>query len=171
MADTISGFAISWNRPAIIAGVFEERFARGAFDKHLAQNPDVAALWAHDPSRPLGRVSNGRLKLRSDAIGLYYSLEPDPDAPLGQEALATVGNGTVTEVSVSFTPVVEEWTDDGDIPKRLITEAKLFEISLVLWGAYGSGTSAQISRASSNNTAAQRRIAARREATRARGML
>ncbi|MEY9384153.1 HK97 family phage prohead protease [Bradyrhizobium japonicum] len=168
MAETISGFAISWNRPAIIAGLFEERFARGAFDKHLAQNPDVAALWAHDPSRPLARVSNGTLKLRSDSIGLYYSLTPNPDAPLGQEALATVGNGTVTEVSVSFTPIYEEWDDGGDIPRRLITEAKLFEISLVLWGAYGSDTSAQISRASSNSMAAKRRI---EMAQRKRGIL
>ena len=168
MAETISGYAISWNRPAIIAGLFEERFARGAFDKHLAKNPNVAALWSHDPSRPLGKISNGTLSLRSDNIGLYYSLTPNPDAPLGQEALATVGNGTVNEVSVSFTPVVEEWDDGGDIPKRLITEAKLYEISLVLWGAYGKDTSAQISRASSNSESALRRI---REAQRKRGIL
>ncbi|MCK1619575.1 HK97 family phage prohead protease [Bradyrhizobium sp. 159] len=168
MAETISGFAIAWNRPAIIAGLFEERFAKGAFDKHLAQNPDVAALWAHDQSRPLGRISNGTLKLRSNNIGLYYSLEPNPEAPLGQEALATVGNGTVTEVSVSFTPVVEEWDDSGDIPRRLITEAKLYEISLVLWGAYGKDTSAQLSRARTNSQAARRRIEA---AQRRRGIL
>lgn len=168
MAETISGFAISWGQPAVIAGLFEEKFARGAFDKHLAQNPDVAALWAHDPSRPLGRISNRTLSLRSTNAGLYYELTPNPEAPLGQEALATVGNGTVTEVSVSFTPVVEEWDDSGDIPKRLITEAKLYEISLVLWGAYGKDTSAQISRASSNSQAARRRIEAK---MRARGML
>lgn len=168
MADKISGWALQWGQPAIIAGLFEERFARGAFDKHLAQNPDVAALWAHDQSRPLGRVSNGTLQLRSDNAGLFYSLTPNPDAPLGQEALATVGNGTVNEVSVSFTPVVEQWDDSGDIPKRLITEAKLFEISLVLWGAYGKDTSAQISRATTNHQAAKRRIEA---AQRARGIL
>lgn len=168
MAETISGFAISWNRPAIIAGLFEERFARGAFDKHLAQNPDVAALWSHDAGRPLGRISNRTLSLRSTHIGLYYSLEPNPDAPLGQEALVTVGNGTVNEVSVSFTPVVEEWDDSGDVRKRLITEAKLYEISLVLWGAYGKDTSAQISRASSNNSAARQRIEAK---MRSRGIL
>ncbi|MCA1402448.1 HK97 family phage prohead protease [Bradyrhizobium sp. BRP56] len=71
-------------------------------------------------------------------------------------------------MSVSFTPLVEEWDDGGDIPKRLITEAKLFEISLVLWGAYGKDTSAQISRASSNNQAARRRVEAK---MRARGIL
>ena len=113
-------------------------------------------------------MSNGTLSLRSDNVGLYYSLTPDPAAPLGQEALATVGNGTVNEVSVSFTPVVEEWDDSGDMPKRLITEAKLYEISLVLWGAYGKDTSAQISRAMSNNAAARRRIEA---AQRKRGLL
>lgn len=151
-----------------IRHLFEERFARGAFDKHLAQNPDVAALWSHDAGRPLGRISNRTLSLRSTDIGLYYSLEPNPDAPLGQEALVTVGNGTVNEVSVSFTPVVEEWDDSGDVRKRLITEAKLYEISLVLWGAYGKDTSAQISRASSNNSAARQRIEAK---MRSRGIL
>lgn len=58
----ITGYAISWNQPAIIAGAFEERFARGAFDSHLQEDPDVAALWAHDVSRPLARVGNGTLK-------------------------------------------------------------------------------------------------------------
>ncbi|MGM4954354.1 HK97 family phage prohead protease [Bradyrhizobium barranii] len=94
-----------------------------------------------------GRVSKGTLSLRSDNIGLYYSLTPTSNAPLGQEALATIGNGTVTEVSVSFTPIVEEWDDSGAVPRRLITEARLYEISLVIWRAYGDASSAHISRA------------------------
>jgi uncharacterized protein len=46
----ITGWANQWNQPAIIAGAFEERFARGAFDAHLREKPDVAALWSHDPA-------------------------------------------------------------------------------------------------------------------------
>jgi uncharacterized protein len=142
----ISGYAIQWNQPAIIGGgVFEERFARGAFDKSLVEHP-VAALWAHDPSRPLGRTGNGSLTLRSDNIGLWYSLTPNPESPMGQEAIATVGAGTVDEVSVSFSSTVEEWDDRYDLPRRLITEARLHEVSLVLWGAYGKATSASLSR-------------------------
>ena len=168
MADkVISGWAIQWNQPAVIAGAFEERFARGAFDAHLRENPDVAALWAHDPSRPLGRVSNGTLKLRSTPAGLWYELVPNPDAPLGREALAMVGSETVTEVSVSFAPEVEEWDDTGDLPKRLITQARLYEVSLVIWGAYGKATSAAL-RGGSNAEAAARRM---REKMRKRGML
>lgn len=163
---TITGWAIQWNQPAIIAGAFEERFARGAFDSHLREKPDVAALWAHDPSRPLARISNGTLTLRSDNAGLWYSITPNTESPLGQEALAMVGSDTVNEVSVSFAPEIEEWSDDGDLPKRLITQARLYEVSLVLWGAYGKATSAGL-RSDNAAAAAQRRM---REKMRKRGI-
>jgi HK97 family phage prohead protease len=163
MADKITGYAIQWNRPAIIAGAFEERFARGAFDKSLRDNPDVVALWAHDSSRPLGRVSNGTLELRADSVGLSYALTPNPDAPMGQEALATVGRADVGQVSVGFSSLVEEWDDNGDLPKRLITEARLHEISLVVWGAYGDDTSASVARANAANAARRRAEAAMRK--------
>jgi len=167
VADSISGYAIQWNQPAVIAGLFEECFARGAFDASLRANPDVVALWAHDSSRPLGRIENGTLTLRSDNIGLWYSLTPNPNSPMGQEALATVGNGTVDEVSVGFISDTEEWDDTADLPRRLITQATLREISLVLWGAYGDSTSASVNRVKPNNPHATRAEAAMR----ARGIL
>jgi HK97 family phage prohead protease len=128
----------------VIGGLFEERFARGAFDQSLRDHPDVAVLWAHDPSRPLARASNNTLSLRADRIGLFYSFTPNEKSPLGQEALATIGSGTVNEVSVGFSAVEEEWDDSGPLPKRLITKAFLGEISMVLWGAYGKDTSAAL---------------------------
>ncbi|AEH77524.1 prophage LambdaBa04, prohead protease, putative [Sinorhizobium meliloti SM11] len=154
----ISGYAIQWNQPAVIAGLFEERFARGAFNQSLLDHPDVAILWGHDATRPLGRVANKTLTLRSDNIGLWYSFSPNEQSPLGQEALATVAAGTVNEVSVGFASQIEEWDDSGDLPRRLITQARLFEISLVLWGAYGKATSAELVRAE-NKAAAIRRKA------------
>lgn len=176
MADFISGYAIQWNQPAVIANAFEERFAKGAFDRSLREHPDVVALWAHDASRPLARVSNRSLTLKSDSIGLWYSLTPNPESPIGQEALATVGVGTVNEVSVSFSSVMEEWTETDDLPHRLITEARLHEISLVTWGAYGKATSAALSRSTverqspaTNSLAASRRRA--EAAMRLRGIL
>ena len=141
----VSGYAIQWGQPAIIAGLFEERFARGAFNQSLVDNPDVAVLWAHDSSRPLARVSNGSLTLRSDNVGLFYTFQPDEKSPLGQEALASVGSGLVNEVSIGFSSIEEEWDDNGELPKRLITRAFLGEISLVVWGAYGKTTSASLS--------------------------
>ncbi len=169
MTDKISGYALQWNRPAVIAGAFEERFARGAFDKSLRDNPDVVALWSHDSSRPLGRVGNGTLTLRPDNVGLWYSLIPNPDAPMGKEALAAVGRADVGQVSVGFSSLMEEWDDTHDLPRRLITEARLLEISLVIWGAYGDDTSAVIAR-STNGTNARRRIATRQAMMAARGI-
>lgn len=145
----VSGYAVQWNQPAVIAGLFEERFARGAFNQSLLDHPDVAFLWGHDPSRPLARVANNSLTVRSDSIGLWYSFTPDEKSPLGQEALASVSSGLVNEVSVGFSSIEEEWNDSGKIPKRLITRAWLGEISIVLWGAYGQSTSAAIANRSS----------------------
>ncbi|RLP22175.1 HK97 family phage prohead protease [Mesorhizobium sp. YM1C-6-2] len=160
MAETISGYAIQWRRPAVIGGLFEESFDRGAFDKSLREHPDVVALWSHDSARPLGRVANGTLALRSDNIGLHYILTPNADSPMGQEALATVGRADVGQVSVGFSSMVEEWSDTDDMPRRLITEARLHELSLVVWGAYGDDTSASLSRtaAPDNASSALRRL-------------
>ncbi|TPL39234.1 HK97 family phage prohead protease [Mesorhizobium sp. B2-4-8] len=155
----ISGYALQWGQPATIAGLFVERFARGAFDKSLRDFPDVCALWSHDESRPLGRVGNGSLELRPDAVGLWYNLTPNPDSPNGQEALASVGREDVGQVSVGFWSEIEEWDDRQDMPQRLITQARLSEISLVLHGAYGDATSASLSRATTNAAAAVRRKA------------
>ncbi|MBA4776681.1 MAG: HK97 family phage prohead protease [Rhizobiales bacterium] len=143
MAD-ISGYAIQWGKPAIIAGLFEERFARGAFDRSLIDNPDVVVLWSHDTSRPLARVSNKTLTLRSDNIGLWYSFIPNEKSPLGQEAVATIGAGTLDQVSIGFSSQEEEWADTADLPRRTITRATLFELSMVVWGAYGDTTSASL---------------------------
>ncbi|WP_439496839.1 HK97 family phage prohead protease [Bosea sp. (in: a-proteobacteria)] len=154
----ISGYAIQWNKPAVIAGLFEERFAPGAFDASIREHPDVVALWSHDASRPLARAKNGTLTLRSDRVGLWYSLTPNPDSPLGQEAIATIGSGTLDQVSVGFASEVEEWEDNDDIPRRLVTRARLYEVSLVVWGAYGDATSAAIRSDNANAVALRARL-------------
>jgi uncharacterized protein len=99
-------------------------------------------------------------------VGLWYSITPNAGSPLGQEAIAMVGSNTVNEMSVSFAPEIEEWNDSGDLPRRLITQARLYEVSIVLWGAYGKGTSAGLR--SDNASAARRRIEAK---MRARGLM
>ncbi|RUX51438.1 HK97 family phage prohead protease [Mesorhizobium sp. M4A.F.Ca.ET.050.02.1.1] len=156
----ISGYAIQWQQPANIGGLFIERFARGAFDKSIRESGDsVVACWAHDMSRPLGRVSNGSLEIKADAVGLWYALTPNPESPMGQEALASVGSGLVDEVSVCFFSESEEWDDTGDLPQRLVTQAGLVELSLVIFGAYGKATSAALTRSetSMGNAASARR--------------
>lgn len=52
--------------------------------------------------------------------------------------------GTLNQVYVGFSAIEEEWDDRGELPRRLVTRARLYEISLVLWGAYGAATSASV---------------------------
>ncbi|MEZ6117480.1 MAG: HK97 family phage prohead protease [Pirellulaceae bacterium] len=50
-----------------------ERIMPGAFDKTLPER-DVVALWQHDHTRPLGRLSAGTLTINVDAVGLHYAI-------------------------------------------------------------------------------------------------
>ncbi|MCA1378886.1 MULTISPECIES: HK97 family phage prohead protease [unclassified Bradyrhizobium] len=135
-AGIISGYAIRWSDRASI-GSFLEQFDPSAFREHLRTEPDVVALWSHQDDRPLGRVSNRTLRIRPDAVGLWYTLAPDSTSPDGQEAIASVRSGLVHQVSIGFWPDEENWSwADDDTPLRTITKAELREISLVTWPAY-----------------------------------
>ncbi len=164
MSETISGYAARYNEETVIAGAFRERLSPGCFSRSLRDNPDVLALLAHDYGRVLGRVSSGTLEIRDDRIGLYFWLKPDPSTPSGQEALGTVGRQDVKGCSFLMTVLAEEWRDDGrDLPLRTITEAALWELSLVGDPAYRT-TSASLS---GRSTGASRAEAAMRK----RGLL
>jgi len=161
MTDAISGYAARFNEETVIAGAFRERLAPGCFSRSLKSHPDVLALLAHDPGLVLGRVSSGTLELREDRVGLCFWLKPDPSTPSGQEALGTVGRQDVKGCSFAMTVIAEEWRDDGqDLPLRTITDAALWEVSLVGMPAYES-TSASVV-ANRSTTASKAEAAMRR---------
>ncbi|MCP3406211.1 HK97 family phage prohead protease [Bradyrhizobium sp. CCGB01] len=168
MADSvISGYAIVYNSPTVIAGEWREQLAPGSLTRTLKESPDVVMILSHDIGRVLGRVSAGTLALREDRVGLYFALTVDPSTPEGQTALGTVGRQDVKGCSFGFRVRAEEWKDGGDrLPLRTITDLDLYELTLTALPAYEE-TSASL-RASSNNDAAVRRI---REAQRRRGIL
>ncbi|MGO4637234.1 HK97 family phage prohead protease [Mesorhizobium sp. 2RAF45] len=164
MADLISGYAVVFNTETLI-GSFREKVARGAFDKSLQEYPDVLALWNHDYDRPLGRTSSGTLDLRSDLAGLWFGLNPDETTPDGLTAIGNIRRQDVSGCSFGFTVLRETWDEglDDQLPLRTIEEAVLWEVSLCSIPAY-QGTSAVLSGAQRNTTAASRRIAERQAA-------
>ncbi|OCJ03747.1 phage prohead protein [Rhizobium sp. AC44/96] len=156
MTNAISGYAAIYNEETVIAGAFRERLAPGCFSRSLKDHSDVLALLAHDQGRVLGRVSAGTLDLRDDRIGLYFWLRPDPTTPSGQEALGTVGRQDVKGCSFAMTVVAEEWRDDGqDLPLRTITEAALWEVSLVGMPAYETTSAAVVANRSKPTSKAE----------------
>jgi hypothetical protein len=164
--NVISGYAVRFNEPTVIADEFRERISPGAFTRTLKEKPDVVMLLAHDNGRVLGRVSAGTLSLREDRAGLYFSLQVDPSTPEGQTALGTVGRQDVNGCSFGFRVRAESWDDGGDrLPLRTITDLDLFELTLTAFPAYPT-TSASLR--SENAASARRRCEA---AQRRRGIL
>ncbi|UWU89615.1 HK97 family phage prohead protease [Bradyrhizobium sp. CB1015] len=164
--NVISGFAIVYNSPTVIAGEWREQLAPGSLTRTLRESPDVVMILNHDVGRVLGRTAAGSLQLRESNAGLYFSLTVDPTTPEGQTALGTVGRQDVRGCSFGFRVRAEEWEDGGDrLPLRTITDLDLFELTLTALPAYPTTTAAL---RSSNSAAARRRIEAK---MRARGIL
>ncbi|UPJ76509.1 HK97 family phage prohead protease [Bradyrhizobium sp. 187] len=165
------GYAVLWDSVTTIANEFREQFAKGSLTRSI-QEDDIRMLLDHDSGRVVGRTASGTLRLREDALGLRYEVDVNLDTPDGQTLAGTVGRRDVSGISPSFYVKSENWPRLGSgLPLRIITEARLIELSAVAFPAYPQTTAAMRSSPNANSAAAQRRIAARREAMRIRGML
>ena len=117
-------------------GDYRERLRPGVFTKSLKSGRDVYFLWSHDHSKPLGSTKSGTLKLKDTPTGLEFELTPG-QTTVGRDALESVRRGDVKGVSFGFNIEKYEWDRTGSIPIRDVLEAELFELSGVVWPAYG----------------------------------
>jgi HK97 family phage prohead protease len=115
------------------------RVQPGAFTKTLAENfKRIKILYQHDWTKPVGLP----IELRETAEGLFTHGE------LGQSALAQsvradlkplplTKRSILDELSIGFDPIREEYIkEEGQTEAvRLLKEVKLWEISIVTWGA------------------------------------
>lgn len=144
-APLIAGYAVvfdAWSEIMLDARgrQFRERIAPTAFDRALARQPDIRALWNHNADLPLGRTRNGTLRLSKDGAGLRIELQP-PDTSWGADAVASIRRGDVSGMSFAFAPQREggdAWERPGadGIAHRTIMDADLFEVSPVTFPAY-----------------------------------
>jgi len=135
------GYAARFASETVIAGLFREVIAAGAFGEALAKS-DVRALFNHDANQlPLGRTSAGTLRLTEDDRGLTYEVTL-PDTTLARDLYASVKRGDVRESSFAFTVADEEWAyPKGELPLRTIRKVEeLFDVSPVTWPAYDTTT-------------------------------
>lgn len=106
---------------------------QGAFKKTIQENgPEgknrIKHLWGHNPFEPpMGRP----VKMVEDENGLlvdsFISEQKNGDYR------KMYSEGLITEHSIGFIPVVEEYNREQNV--NLIKETKLFEYSSVIWGA------------------------------------
>lgn len=138
----IVGYASKFNSETVIAGLFREVIAPGAF-ADAAPRDDVRGLFNHDPNFVFGRTKAGTLTLREDETGLQYDAQP-PDTTWARDLLTSIKRGDISGSSFSFTVDVkdEDWEyPKGDLPLRTIKRvSRLYDVSAVTYPAYESAT-------------------------------
>lgn len=124
---------------------FDEEVAPEAWDKTLAESPDVRSMFNHDANWLLGRTAAESLRLATDDVGLDYEVDINTEDSDAMSVYAKVSRGDVSGSSVWFRVVREEWTeptDDNGLerPLRRILEAQLFETGPVVFPAFPETT-------------------------------
>lgn len=142
-AMTLTGYAAVFGQ-ATDLGPFREQIAPGAFSETL-RSSDVRALFNHDASKVLGRLSAGTLRLTEDATGLSAEIDL-PDTTDGRDVRELVRRGDVSGMSFGFRVLSDRWDFTGDEAFRTIEAVELYEVSAVTFPAYEGTTIALRSR-------------------------
>lgn len=129
----IEGYASVFNVPADL-GYFIEQVGAGAFGDSI-RDDDIRALFNHDPNFVLGRNRNGTLRLSEDTKGLAFDVTP-PDTAFARDLLVSIERGDISQCSIGFVPLVQEWDERGDKIKRTIVKAQLWDVSPVTYPAF-----------------------------------
>lgn len=136
-----------------------ERILPGAFDRAISEAHDARALFNHDSSNLLGRVSSGTCRLSVTAEGLAYEIDENPSDPDHQRVVGKIDRGELTGSSFAFIAREVSWSevkqDDGDwLYIRNIHDLDLFDVGPVTWPAY-EATTAGRSQSGKRDSAAQ----------------
>ena len=123
-----------------------ERIMPTAFDRALKERHDARALFNHDSSLILGRVSAGSVKLSKADQGLEYEIPFDAEDPDHMRVAKKIDRGDVTGSSFAFVATKTTWVEQkqdsgGYIYIRQIEDLDLYDVGPVTYPAY-EGTSA-----------------------------
>lgn len=117
----------------------------GAFDAVLSSGKDIVALTQHNTEKPLGRISNGKLKLSTDSYGLLATLELGGQS-YALDLLESVKRGDLTQCSIGFflPPTGFHIEEIDGQPILVVTEIDLFEVSIGVTFPFFDETSIEI---------------------------
>lgn len=133
-AVTVSGYAAVFGEESNIGGHFIEVIERGAFKDAIGRD-DVVFLIEHE-GLPLARTRAGTLELKEDDHGLLMRADLDASDPDVARIVPKMKRGDLDKMSFAFWTDKQEWDDTGEMPKRTIKAASLFDVSIVTTPAY-----------------------------------
>ena len=150
---TVHGWALKYGTWANISsrseGNFLETHAVGAYDRTIRdRGPKIRLLFQHGGDHVVGdRPLGGPLELVSDRTGLRYAA-PLFDTTFGRDLLPALKAGLLG-ASVRFAVVRDRYTSNpkpsarnpkGQLPEREVLEARLAEVSIVVFPAFDSSS-------------------------------
>jgi len=142
----LDGLASTYNQ-AYPVGYFDERVAKGAFDRTMRSSPDVRLLVDHE-GQPLGRTSSGTLTLdAANDRGYRAQSDLEPSDPDVQRLAPKMKRGDLNQMSFAFRVPSggDEWDYTGDRPMRTLKEINMQggDVSIVTYPA-NPGTMASL---------------------------
>lgn len=137
---TLRGYAAVFDSRSSDLGGFVEIIKPGAFRGAIQRN-DVVALVNHDTGKPLGRMSNGRLRLVEDERGLRAEIDAS-DTSYARDLIVSIRDGNVKGMSFRFRVPEggDKWRMDGKTVIREVIAADVDEVSAVTFPAYPATT-------------------------------
>jgi hypothetical protein len=132
----IAGYAVIFETRADM-GWWTEEIDSHAFDNVMTTQPDVRALFNHDPNLVLGRTTAGTLRLSVDARGVTYEVDP-PDTQVARDLMVSMRRGDVTQSSYAYIVKRDQWIDNSDdtVTRRILEIEELFDVSPVTYPGY-----------------------------------
>jgi Escherichia/Staphylococcus phage prohead protease len=144
---TIEGIAVPFLRRQRIDDYLTEQFAPGAFDHQIRAGgaPGHTVYFTLNHQSQGGVIIGKALELRNDAAGLWGAFRVSATRD-GDDVLALVGDGVLTELSVGFRAAKggDHVEPDGTVTR---VRADLREVSIVPAGAYGQAATIMAVRA------------------------
>lgn len=101
---------------------------KGAFADSISNPTSIKLLWQHDSKTPIGRIDT----LYEDDKGLLMEASINCDLAKGKEASLLLKDGVIDGLSIGFTIDKSHLSDKGN---RVITDLKLWEVSIVTFPA------------------------------------
>jgi HK97 family phage major capsid protein len=118
-----------------IADNYNDIISKGAFAEAKADR--IKLLWQHDHKQPIGVIEN----LYEDEKGLFIEASINCKVAQGNETAALIRQGAVDGLSIGFSVNKSIFGKKGE---RIITDIKLWEISIVTFPANSSALISKI---------------------------
>lgn len=134
--NVLTGLTAPFGKLSLDLGGFQEQIEPGAFREALKRS-DPVALFNHEQSNLLGRVSAGTLRVKETDAGLEYDVDL-PATPAGETVRVGVERGDIRGNSFAFRVKKDAWEEraDGTWLRTVMEVEELFDVGPVVNPAY-----------------------------------